>query len=260
MPPNGHEGVGSGMPNLEGELLKGATLRPAGEAAIVVEFGDTIDWSIQSRVLAFCEALEGTDPEGVVEIVPTYRSALIDFDPEVTDVETILASLHGDGTHDAAGTGPGRRTWDVPIRLDDEAAEDRGEVAEALGLDRAEIERLLLSSPLRVGMYGFAPGFAYLRGLDPALDIPRRKTPRPPMPEGAVIIANGQAAIAPRSMPTGWYVVGRTPIRMFDPDREGAAMVPFAIGERIRLRAVDRDEYERMMGEPERGLRRATGD
>ena len=234
--------------------LRGARHRPSGEAAIVVEFGETIDWPIQSRCLALAEALASAAPAGLAEVVPTYRSVLIEFSPDETDIADLLAALP-EGDVAIGGAGDARvREWTVPVCVEGTMAEDAVEAATVLGLSEREALDRLLGSVLRVGMYGFAPGFAYLKGLDPALALPRRATPRPPMPAGAVIIANGQAAIAPRPMPTGWYVMGRTPIRMFDPSRDGADMVPFAIGDRLFLHAVDATEFAALAKSPSGGL------
>ena len=214
-------------------LLAGAVLRPSGEGAFAVEFGDAIDPALQDRVLALAAALDAAAPPGLFETVPTYRSLLVLHDPDATGPEALLAALPPDAP---AGAGPGRR-WRVPVCLEGDAAEDLDEAAGLLGLVPDELRARLLASPLRVAMYGFAPGLAYLGGLDPALAVPRRETPRPPMPASSVILAGGQAALASASMPTGWYVVGRAAVAMFDPERE--PMVPFAVGDRLALEAVD---------------------
>lgn len=236
-------------------LLAGAVLRPSGETAVAVEFGDRIDWTFQSRALALAGALDAAAPAGLVEAVPTYRSVLVEFDPRVTDAASVLSAVPEDGADVMSGLGDSSREWSVPVCVDGGMAEDVDEAATRLGLARDEVLSRLLASVVRVGMYGFAPGFAYLKGLDPALEIPRRQSPRPPMPAGSVIIANGQAAIAPQPMPTGWYVLGRTPIRMFHPQNRGPAMVPFTVGDRLYFRGVDLAEFERLAGREDGGLR-----
>jgi len=105
-----------------------------------------------------------------------------------------------------------------------------------------------------VGMYGFAPGFAYLAGLDPALAIPRRETPRPPMAQGAVIIAGGMAALNSAALPTGWYVIGASAMTLFRPQE--SPMVPFAVGDTIRFHAVAADALERHRADPAGGATR----
>ena len=241
-------------------LLKGAVARPSGEAAVAIEFGTTIDWTIQSRALALADALDALRAEGkadgLIEALPTYRSVLIEYDPERTEPARLLEAL----PEAKGGSAPaGQTEWSIPVCVEDEMAEDADEMAGVLGLTREEVMDRLLKSVLRVGMYGFVPGFAYCRDLDPTLSAPRRLKPRPPVREGALIVANAQAGFVPRPMPTGWYVLGRTPIRMFDPSQQGSDMVPFAIGDRLRMRAIDRDEFARLQGESGGGLQRFTG-
>ena len=229
--------------------VEGATLRPFGESALVVEFGATVDPAIQSKVHALTARLDASDAPGLLETVPTFRSVLIEFDPAVTDGETILANLPV-----AADERTAASTWRVPVRIDAEAAEDAPEAASALGVDVATLHERLLASPLTVGMYGFVPGNCYMTDVDPSLTLPRRTKPRPPVPAGSLIIAVGQAVILPVSMPTGWYVVGRTTARMFMPER--TPPVPFAVGDAVRLHAVERQEFEALAEREDRGVER----
>ena len=238
-------------------MLEGAVARPSGETAVAIEFGDTIDWAVQSRAIALADALDALreqgKADGLIEALPTYRSVLIEYDPERTTPSRLLESL----PEAATGSAPaGETEWSIPVCVEGGMAEDADEMSAALGMTREEVMDRLFRSALRVGMYGFVPGFAYCRDLDPALAVPRRLKPRPPVEEGALIVANAQAGFVPRSMPTGWYVVGRTPIRMFDPGKKGADMVPFAIGDRLRMRSVSEAEFERLQQEPGGGLER----
>ena len=225
-----------------------AVLRPFGESALVVEFGDTVEPETQRRVRQLTARLDASAAPGLLEVVPSFRSVLIEFDPAVTDGEALLAALPDVEEDDAAPA----RTWRVPVRVDAEAAEDAAEAAEALGIDVATLHERLLASELSVGMYGFVPGNCYMTGVDPSLSLPRRTRPRPPVPAGSLIIAVGQAVFLPVSMPTGWYVVGRTTARMFDV--EARPPVPFAVGDRVRLRAVEPAEFAALMERNDRGV------
>ena len=227
--------------------MKDHTLHTFGESALVVEFGDTVDPLIQTRVAELTARLDASGAPGLLEVVPTFRSVLIEFDPDVTDGDTILANLPAAEARASSG-----RTWQVPVRVDAEVAEDAAEAAAALNIDVATLHERLLGSPLTVGMYGFVPGNCYMTGVDPSLTLPRRTRPRPPVPPGSLIMAVGQAVILPVSMPTGWYVVGRTTARMFDARAEPP--VPFAVGDRVRLRAVDPDEFETLRLRDDRGV------
>ena len=216
---------------------------------MVVEFGETIDPAIQQRAIALADALDAASPRGLVETVPTYRSTLIEYDPERTDPARLLSALPA--TDGSAGTDRARH-WSVAVCLEGEMAEDLAELASRLAMPEEEVRARLLGSELRVGMYGFAPGFAYCYGLDPALAVPRRATPRPPMPVGSLIVAAGQAGFSPVSLPTGWYVAGRTPARLFDAEAAAAGLVPvpFGLGDRLSLRAVDVAAFEALRARP----------
>jgi len=219
--------------------LRDAIIRDAGELALSIELGEGIDPDVHARVLALDQAIGAAGIDGVRETVPSYRALLVVYDPERIARDTLIARLDA-LTPQAADLNP--REWSVPACFDGDHADDLSAVAEQTGLSPGEIVKALTAAPLRLYMYGFAPGFAYLGGLDQRLAIPRRATPRASMPPGSLMIAGGQASIASVSMPTGWYVVGRTPVAMFAPARE--PMVPFQPGDQIRLRAVSPDEFE----------------
>ena len=213
---------------------------------------------IQRRARRLADALERAATPGLRGALATYRSVLVELDPGA-DGSAILAALPPvDGTATETGR---ERAWDVPVCLDGagrgEPAEDAAEVAAALGIGTDEMNARLLEQPLTVGMYGFAPGFAYLTGLDGRLDVPRRTVPRPPVAPGSLMIAAGQAAIAPAPTPTGWYVVGRTAARMFDPGRaeRGEPPVPFLPGDTLHLVRIDADALDALHDDPAGGVR-----
>lgn len=217
-------------------LLTGVTVRPSGEAAVVLEVGDRVDPALHERVLALDEAIASAPPTGVVELVPTYRSLLLHLDPAVTTPDEVLAalgSMEAPPARDATAAGEPR---EVPVSFAGGDAPDLPTVARTVGLSPGEVVDLLTGSPLRLYCYGFAPGFAYLGGLPPVLAVPRRTTPRAPVPSGSVLLAAGQAALCPRPMPTGWWVVGRTAQTLFDPT--AAPPVPDRPGDLLRLVAV----------------------
>ena len=233
----------------------GAVARGQGEGAVAIEFGDRVDPEAQRRVAALTAVVDRAAPGGLIEVVPTFRSALLVFDPMKTDQGTLLDALPPEGS-EASGA-DATRGWRVPVSMDDAVAEDLPELADALGMSPEAVRERLLAAEMRVGMYGFVPGAAYLTGLPDELYVPRRPSPRTPVPVGSVIVAVGQVVILPVSMPTGWYVVGRTSARMFDPgaaDR-GEPPVPFAVGDRLRWEAVDADRLDALREEPRGGVR-----
>jgi inhibitor of KinA len=223
---------------------------PAGESALVVEFGDTIDPKIHERVLALDAAISHAIWEGVIETVPTYRSLMIHFDPRRLTAEALADALAG---LDYAPALPRTRQqlWRIPACYDAPHGEDIAEIAALFRLPPARIIGLHLGARYRVYMYGFAPGFTFLGGLPNELTIPRRAAPRAPVPPGSLLIAGGQALIAGCAMPTGWYAIGRTPVKMFDPRRQRVFLA--GIGDELCFERIDPAAFDAMTTAAEAG-------
>ncbi len=227
---------------------------PAGESALVVEFGADADPRHHARVLALDAALAANPIEGIRETVPTYRSLMIHFDPRryvgddlAAEIMAKLAALEAM----AATSSRAPRRWRIPVCYEPPHAEDLAEVAGLVGLAASRVAELHASATYTAVMYGFAPGFLFLAGLPEALAVSRRRTPRPPAPPGALTIANRQALIASIAMPTGWYMLGRTPARTFDVARDPA--FPIAVGDRIAFQPIDAAAFDGLASEAERG-------
>lgn len=206
----------------------------AGEAALVVQFGEAVDPAINDRVLALDAALRADPPAGAREFVPTYRSLMIHYDPLQIDRETLIAIVRGTTVTEWRGDGT---TWTLPCCYDPALAEDLDEAAQILRLTSDDVVALHTKATYRVYMCGFTPGQTYLGGVPHALKISRRPTPRPPHPAGSVLIGGGLCTIAPFVMPTGWYVVGRTPERLYAPERKSAFLIQ--AGDSIRFEPID---------------------
>ena len=219
---------------------------PAGESALVVEFGETADPVFNARVLALDAALRDAAIEGVREMVPTYRSLMVHFDPRLMGTAELITVL--DGLSDAAVSGaPAGKHWRIPACYEAPHGEDLDEIAGLLGLAPERVADLHASARYNVVMYGFAPGFVFLSGLPDELSISRRQTPRPPARPGALTIANGQALIASIAMPTGWYVIGRTTARTFDPGGEPA--FPLGVGDSLDFERIDAATFDALAKE-----------
>ncbi|MGH6852412.1 MAG: 5-oxoprolinase subunit B family protein [Methylocella sp.] len=223
---------------------------PAGESALVIEFGDAIDPKIHDLVLALDAAVDVAKWEGVTETVPTYRSLMIHFDPRRLTTEALADALAG---LDYASAPPRTRQqiWRIPACYDPPYGEDIAEVAALLDLPQERVIGLHQGARYRVYMYGFAPGFTFLGGLPPELAIPRRAVPRGPVPPGSLLIAGGQALIASCAMPTGWYGIGRTPVKMFDSLRGQICLA--GIGDEICFERIDPDAFDAMSTAAEAG-------
>lgn len=217
-----------------------ARFLPAGDTAFAVEFGERIDPAINALVHRTAALLAATPPQGLVETVPSFRSLLVHYDPLATNAETLQRLIGDLELDEATSTGPGR-IWRIPVRYGGAGGPDLAEVAAATGLNEAEVIALHAGTLYRVYAQGFLPGFAYLGELVPALDLPRRESPRVRVPAGSVAIAQRMTGIYPVESPGGWHLIGHTPLRFFDP-----AHVPptlFAPGDGVRFVPVDADAH-----------------
>jgi inhibitor of KinA len=197
---------------------------PAGERALVVEFGDRIDRGISDAVLRLQAVLNARPPRGIVETVPTFRSLMVHYDPLATsrvELEDAIRGLVGRGEQPKRAA----RLWHVPICYQGAFAPDLPEVAARLGLSPAEVVGLHGATRYHVYMLGFLPGFPYLGDLPQRLALPRRADPRLSVPAGSVSIALTLTAIYPCRSPGGWHLIGTTPIRLFDPARPQPALL-----------------------------------
>jgi inhibitor of KinA len=213
----------------------------AGETALVVEFGTRVDPSINALVLALDRDLADRELEGIIESVPTYRSLMVHYNPFliargdlVRQVEELLATSSGEPV---VG-----RNWEIPCCYDGQHGEDLDDIARTLGIGREDAIAHHAGATFRVYMCGFAPGFTYLGGLPEALHISRRESPRPPHAAGAVLVGGGLATIASFAMPTGWYVIGQTPERLYAPERQDAFLL--SPGDTVRFRRIGVDEFD----------------
>jgi inhibitor of KinA len=212
----------------------------AGECALVVEFGSTIDDALAARVLALDASLRAAPLAGLLETVPTYRSLMVHYDPLALSRADLVGHIDGALSPPVPVSAAGR-LWTLPACHDPALATDLDHVAQATGLTPGAVVHLHVGATYRVQMYGFAPGWAYLSGLPPALTLPRRATPRDRIPAGALIVAGGQAIVAALPMPSGWHILGQTPERLFAPDRAAAFLL--APGDRLRFDPVTLAEF-----------------
>jgi KipI family sensor histidine kinase inhibitor len=197
---------------------------PCGDAAVAIEFGTAIDPAISARVLALDAALNAEPLPGLVETVPTYRSLMVQFDPLILDYEALQRRVAALAPTLDATPASGQR-WQVPVVYGGSFGIDLGATAERHGLTPAQLIDKHAAPVYRVYMIGFMPGFTYLGGLDPAIATPRRTDPRPMTPAGVISIGGIQALIGGQAMPSGWHILGRTPVRTFMAGREPSLLI-----------------------------------
>ncbi|WP_439816602.1 5-oxoprolinase subunit PxpB [Zavarzinia sp. CC-PAN008] len=228
---------------------------PCGDAALSVEFGAAVDPDLNARVLALDGALAVEPVAGIVETVPTYRALFVQYDPTAIGFEDLAARLRA--LADTAADHPALgRLWRVPVVYGGAFGEDLAAVAAHAGLTPDEVIARHTARDYRVYMIGFTPGFAYLGGLDPALAMPRRAEPRGRTPTGAISIGGVQTGIHCIEAPSGWNLLGRTPVRTFQQGRD--PMFLLEPGDRIRFEAVPADAWDDLDAAAARGEPVAT--
>ena len=214
---------------------------PAGDAALTVEFGDVIESQIHDRVLAFASQVVALDIPGILEIVPTYRSATVYVDPMKVEIDELTAQLDG-VTANAEGFDSSQgRTVEIPILYGEEVGPDLPDVAAFSGLSIEGVIALHSSMEYRCYMLGFSPGFPYLGRVPSAIAMPRLSNPRSQVSAGSVGIAGHQTGIYPQTSPGGWRIIGRTPQRIYDPARPQPFLI--AAGDRVRFIPISRKEF-----------------
>ncbi len=214
-------------------------LLPCGDSAIAVEFGNAISIEINSRVMALDAALQGVG-HPILETVPTYRSLLVYFDAASSSYEEITAIIL-DGLASPVTMPSAARVWRVPVVYGGPFGIDLIEFGETHNMTAGEVIRRHCSGLYFIYTIGFMPGFAYLGGLDPALETPRRSTPRLSIPAGSVTIGGAQSAITSVEAPSGWHVIGRSPVQAFMADREPPCL--FSAGDFVTFFAVEPEEW-----------------
>ncbi len=222
----------------------------AGDSALTVELGNAVDIHINEAVAALEQNISEAAIEGVLETIPTYRSLQVVYDPVRIRSRDLIARLSGILPKERQRVGQSRR-WLLPVCYGGDHGMDLEFIAAAHNLSVDEVVRIHSDTEYRVYMIGFAPGFAYLGGLPEALHTPRRDNPRTLTPARSISIGGIQAAISTVPAPSGWHMLGQTPVRTFDLDRKE----PFLLktGDRIRFRPIPHDEYEHLDALAEKG-------
>ncbi len=224
---------------------------PAGERALVVELGDDIDVATHSRIRALAVALDRHPVAGIIETVPTYRSLLVHYNPLDVSVTGLTEQLAEIEHHLGETELPPPRRVEVPTAYGGEFGPDMPDVMSHTGLTEDEVIAIHAGTDYLVYMMGFIAGYPYLGGLSARLATPRLDTPRTKVPAGAVAIAQQQTGLYPVESPGGWRLIGRTPVRWFDPARHPP--VPVEIGDYVRFVPVSAADYERIRGRVEAG-------
>jgi inhibitor of KinA len=229
---------------LSDHLFDKPRIRISGDRAILVEYGDAIDPAVNEKVRAMTALLKSSLPEGVEAIIPAYRNLSLLYDPLTTSPGKLLDAIVELEARIREVAVPPPRVVEIPVLYGDEFGPDIQVVADHNGLTAEQVIAIHAGTDYPIYMIGFAPGFCYLGGLDKRIRTPRRKTPRTAVPGGSVGIAEAQTGMYPADSPGGWQIIGRTPLRLFAPERENPFF--YEAGDRIRFVPITADAYDRI--------------
>ncbi len=217
-----------------------------GDLAAYVEFSRVLDLEVNVLVRRLAAAIRGAQDPHIRDVVAGLGGLALHFVPSIAQdpvalAEAVVGACMKDGLPPADKIG---RDVEVPVCYEAEFALDLEDVAQKARLEKERIHELHSGAEYQVLMIGFAPGHAYMAGLDAKLSVPRRATPRAVVPAGSVAIANEQTVVYPYAISGGWSVVGRTPLRVFDARRAQPSL--FADGDRVRFRPIGKQEFLRI--------------
>jgi len=226
------------------KVYQTARYLPFGDTALIAEFGDTISLEINRKVVALAEVVMKSEIQGVEELVPTYRSLLVRYDPTkisyeklVSHIKTAEKKCRGLATEEKS-----KRTIIVPAVYGGEYGPDLTYVARCHGLTENQVVKLHSEREYRVYMIGFVAGFPYLGEVADEIATPRLETPRLKVPAGSIGIAEKQTGIYPCEAPGGWHIIARTPLKLFNPLlQEPALLKP---GDYVKFKLITEEQYK----------------
>ena len=214
-----------------------------GDRSVLVELGDEISPQVNQRVREFYVVLMENPIEGLVETVPTYRSLLIFYDPLKTSftalqhrIEDLYRKIKGIKI-------PDPKTMKIPVVYGAKYGPDLEWVAQYHKISSKMVIRLHTETIYQVYMIGFMPGFPYMGELPESLATPRRETPRTVIPQGSVAIAQRQTGIYPVESPGGWQILGRTPLKLFNPHHSPPTLLE--MGDVVQFFSIGEEEFKR---------------
>jgi KipI family sensor histidine kinase inhibitor len=212
-----------------------------GDRGLLLEFGDEISAEVNDKVRKMALALQAEILEGIIEVVPTYRSMLVLYNPIIIPLEDLKRRLKQleEGLKEIFFPDP--KLTKIPVLYGGDFGPDLEKVAKYVHLTTEDVIRLHCSKPYFIYMIGFMPGFPYMGELPDALVTPRLKTPRLSVPAGSVAVAQKQTGIYPVESPGGWQILGRTPVKLFNPEKEPPALL--RMGDLVQFYPISEKEF-----------------
>lgn len=216
----------------------------AGDSALLVEFGKEISPEINQRISAVVQLMKEQHIEGLVDMIPAFCSLLINYDPRVISYEEIRERVERLIKVDIKSENGKKKVFEIPVCYGGEYGPDLANIAAHAGLSEEEVIEIHSSQDYLIYMLGFLPGFTYLGGLDERIHTPRLANPRIKINAGSVGIGGSQTGIYPVDSPGGWQLMGMTPVKTYDPERETPILVE--AGDYIRFVPISEEEYKRI--------------
>jgi len=223
---------------------------PISDSALTIDFGNVINETINSTVLSLFRDFQNNPQDGFIETIPAYSSLTVYFDvfqlsksiPQDRTVYKWVSSVLEERLRRLPETVElGSPLFEIPVCYDPEFAPDIGEIASLKGISTDEVMHIHRSKEYRVYMLGFLPGFSYMGEVDERIAVPRKSQPKQ-VAAGSIGIAGRQTGIYPSASPGGWQIIGRTPLKIFDPGKEELTLLK--AGDRVRFIPISKHEFE----------------
>lgn len=218
----------------------------AGDSALVIEFGDKIEEQINSKIRNLTLAMEREGIVGIIETIPTYRSLMVIYEPMIIELDELIGKVKSIETRMDAMKLPHAKVIEIPTLYGGEYGPDIEFVAQHNKISIEDVINIHTSMEYLIYMIGFTPGFPYLGGMKDKIATPRLQIPRTKIPVGSVGIAGNQTGIYPIESPGGWQLIGRTPVKLYDPYRKNPIL--FNAGDYIKFVQIDQNEYKNIEG------------
>ena len=223
----------------------------AGDSALLIEFGKEINPETNRKITALVQLMREQHIEGIVDVIPAFCSLLINYDPRVLSYEELKERMEHLLKMETKTEATRKRIFEIPVCYGGEYGPDIENIAEHAGLSVEAVIKIHSSKDYLIYMLGFLPGFTYLGGLDERIHTPRLASPRLKIRAGSVGIGGSQTGIYPLDSPGGWQLMGMTPVRTYDPERQTPILVE--AGDYIRFIPIDEEEFLRIQELVEKG-------